>query len=197
MSARADHLAIASRVSQGARVLDVGCGDGALLALLRDERGADARGLEIDSAEAGLALSRGLSVVQGNAETDLDIFPDDGFDVAILSKAIQQMRRPAQVLAELTRVAPRVIISFRNYGYWQHRFHLLADGRIPSRPSWYDEGALHPCTWADILDLAVVTGLKVSAAASVSGGKVAPFRSSGFARLNWAADEVIAEFERA
>jgi methionine biosynthesis protein MetW len=197
VSVRADHLAIASRVPQGARVLDVGCGDGALLALLRDERGADARGLEIDSDEAGLALSRGLSVVQGNAETDLDIFPDDGFDVAILSKAIQQMRRPAQVLAELKRIAPRVIVSFRNYGHWPRRLALLTTGRMPSRRSWYHAETLHPCTCADMLDLARETGLQVAAAAQVSGGRVTSFRSSGFAGLNWAADEVIAEFERA
>lgn len=197
MTVRADHLAIASRVPRGARVLDVGCGDGALLALLRDEREVDARGLEIDSAEAGLALSRGLSVVQGNADTDLDIFPDDGFDVAIMSKTIQETRSPAHVLSELRRIAPHIIVSFRNYGHWRRRLALLTTGRMPGRRSWYDEETLHPCTCADMLDLAHQTGLQVAAAAQVSGGKVAGFRSSGFAGLNWSADEVIAEFERA
>ncbi|MCI4644799.1 MAG: methionine biosynthesis protein MetW [Hyphomonadaceae bacterium] len=197
MSARADHLAIASRVPEGARVLDVGCGDGALLALLRDERGVDARGLELDSAEAGLALSRGLSVVQGDADTDLNIFPDDGFDVAILSKTIQETRSPAHVLAELRRIAPRILISFRNYGYWPRRFSLLTTGRMPSRRGWYHEETLHPCTCADMLDLARETGLNVAAAAQVSSGRVASFRASGFGALNWFADEVIAEFIRA
>ena len=177
-------------------MLDVGCGDGALLALLRETRGVDARGLELDSAEAGLALSRGLSVIQGDADRDLGIFPDDGFDLAILSKTIQQMRRPAHVLTELRRIAPSVIVSFRNYGHWPRRLALLTSGRMPARKGWHHEDTLHPCTCADMLDLARETGLAASAAAAVAAGVVAPFRSGGFDRLNWLADEVIVEFVR-
>lgn len=196
MSGRADHAAIASRVPEGARVLDVGCGDGELLGLLRDQRGVDARGLELDSADAGRAVARGLSVIQGDAEEDLEIFPDDAFDVAILSRAIQHMLRPERVLSELTRLAPRVIVSFRNYGYWSRRLSLLTGGRMPSKQAWYAEGILHPCTVSDMLSLAAHTGLAPVAAARVSGDRVGPFRQSGFGQLNWSADEVIAEFAR-
>lgn len=196
MSVRADHLAICSRVPDGVRVLDVGCGDGALLALLREQKGVDARGLEISSHEAGLALSKGLSVVQGDADSDLEIFPDDGFDVAVLSKAIQQMRRPAHVLGELRRIAPQVIVSFRNYGYWRRRMALMTSGRMPTRGAWHDEGTLHPCTLFDIIALAEATGLSVSGAAAVRTGLVEPFRARGFGALNWGADEVIVQLTR-
>ena len=124
MTVRADHAAIAGRVPDGARVLDVGCGDGSLLALLKETRGVDARGLELSSQGVQDCLARGLSVIQGNADEDLEIFPDDGFDVAILSRAIQEMRRPRAILAELARIAPDVIISFRNYGQWKRRVNL-------------------------------------------------------------------------
>lgn len=99
-SARADHLAILSRVAEGARVLDVGCGDGALLDLLKRQRGADARGLELSSAGVEACLKRGLSVIQGNADTDLEVFPDSGFDVAIASRSIQSLREPAAIFRE-------------------------------------------------------------------------------------------------
>lgn len=196
MNVRADHLAIASRVAPGSRVLDVGCGDGELLALLRDGRGVDARGLELDSDEAGRAVARGLSVIQGDADRDLEIFPDNAFDVAILSKAIQHMLRPDLVLSELTRLAPRVIISFRNYGHWPRRLSLLFGGRMPAKREWYAESVLHPCTVSDMLTLARHTGLVPVAAAAVRGQTISAFRQSGFGRLNWMADDVIAEFAR-
>lgn len=196
LPARADHLAIASRIAEGARVIDVGCGDGALLALLRDARAIEGRGLELSSQAAGLALARGLSVVQGDADTDLELFPDDSFDVAILSKAIQEMRQPAHVLSELGRIAPDVIVSFRNFGHWRKRIALLTGGRMPARRAWHDADALHPCTAADLIDLASARGLAVKAGAAVSAGDVGAFRTTGFGGLNWRAEEVILHLER-
>lgn len=196
MSARADHIAIVSRIPAGARVLDVGCGDGELLGLLRESKGVDARGLELSSDLAGKALARGLSVIQGDADSDLDIFPDDSFDVAILSKAIQQMRDPAHVLSQLGRIAPEVLVSFRNLGRWPRRLQLLWKGRMPAPPFWHDSDALHPCTASDMVTLARELGLTTQAMAPVYGGAVGEFRNRGLVRLNWSADEVILHLSR-
>lgn len=194
---RADHKAIAARVEPGARVLDVGCGDGALLDLLKRERGVKVGGLEISSELAGVALARGLSVIQGDADSDLEVFPDDGFDVAILSQAIQQMRRPAHVLRELARIAPDVIVSFRNYGLWTRRLSLIRSGRMPG-PGWAQaENILQPITALDMIELADSLNLATVAMAPVRGGIVGAFRKSGLARLNWGADEVILHLRRA
>lgn len=193
---RADHRAIASRVPEGVRVLDVGCGDGALLALLKSEKQVDARGLELSSELAGVALARGLPVVQGDADTDLEVFPDAGFDVAILSKTIQSMRRPARVLQELGRIAPQVIVSFRNYGYWRRRLSLLANGRMPGSRIWHDENVLHPATLRDIVDLCDTLRLDVVAGADIHNGRVGEFRQANIAVLNWTADEVILHLEQ-
>ncbi|MEM6534864.1 MAG: methionine biosynthesis protein MetW [Pseudomonadota bacterium] len=193
---RADHRAIASRVPEGVRVLDVGCGDGALLALLKSEKQVDARGLELSSELAGVALARGLPVVQGDADTDLEVFPDAGFDVAILSKTIQSMRRPARVLQELGRIAPQVIVSFRNYGYWRRRLSLLANGRMPGSRIWHDENVLHPATLRDIVDLCDTLRLDVVASADIHNGRVGEFRQANIAVLNWTADEVILHLEQ-
>ncbi len=194
---RADHEAIATRVRQGARVLDVGCGDGALLALLRDRLEVDARGLEISSDASGAALARGLSVIQGDAERDLEVFPDNAFDVAILSRALQEMRRPGPLIAEMARIAPQVILSFRNYGHWRRRLEVALRGRTAGGAGWQSGHVLHPASVRDLVQLAGDLGLAVEAAAPVTGGLVGAFRSGGTGRLNWAADEAILHLVRA
>ncbi len=194
---RADWLAIAERVPEGAKVLDVGCGSGELLSLLRDLRDVDGRGLELASELAGQALARGLSVIQGDASDDLELFPDNSFDVAILSKTVQQMREPARILAELARIAPEIIVSFQNQGRWSRRLALMRTGRISGAKDWHSDDMLHPCTAIDMVDLAGALGLRVLAMAPVSGGTVGRFRRGGLARLNWNADEVILHLGRA
>ncbi|MEM0984703.1 MAG: methionine biosynthesis protein MetW [Pseudomonadota bacterium] len=194
---RADYLAIADRIADGARVLDVGCGSGELLSLLRDLKRVDARGLELASELAGLALAKGLSVIQGDASEDLELFPNDSFDVAILSKTVQQMRQPAQILSELSRIAPEIIVSFQNQGRWTRRLSLIRTGRMSGAKAWHTDDMLHPCTAIDMVDLAGGLGLAVEAMAPVQGGEVGAFRQGGLARLNWYADEVILHLKRA
>jgi methionine biosynthesis protein MetW len=193
---RADHVAIAQFINKGDLVLDVGCGDGLLMELLQTERGARTRGLEVEQAGVNCCVSKGLAVVQGDADRDLPVYPDDAFDAAILSKTIQELPRPKFVLGELSRIARRVIVSVRNYGHWKVRTALLTTGRIPSlasNSSWWSDGARRPCTARDMAELAAELGLSVAAATAVSGS---PVDAAALSRLNWTAEELVFVLER-
>ena len=155
---RPDLAVIASHVPQGARVLDVGCGDGSLMAALRDERGVDARGLEIDPGEVEKAVARGLSVIQGDADRDLADYPDDAFDVAILSQTLQATRNPRQVVEDMLRIGRRAIVSFPNFGHWRIRSQIMFRGRMPVTDNlpyaWYDTPNIHFCSIRDFVEMA-------------------------------------------
>src|ERR671910_1975788 len=128
---RPDLRLIADLVGANTRVLDVGCGDGALLAFLARTKQVDARGIELSQAGVHECVSRGLAVVQGDADTDLAIYPDASFDYVILSQTIQAMRSPRQVLENMLRIGRFGIVSFTNYAYWRARWHLMRRGRMP------------------------------------------------------------------
>lgn len=152
-SLRPDLRIIADNVRAGSRVLDIGCGDGALMAALRDERGVDARGLELDPGDVSTAVSRGLSVVQGDADVDLAGYPDKSFDYAILSQTLQTTRYPARILDELLRIGREAFVSFPNFAYWRVRSSLLVGGRMPVTPHlpmlWYETPNIHHVTIDD------------------------------------------------
>ena len=153
MTLRPDLAVIADHVAAGARVLDVGCGDGALMAALRDGHGVDARGLEIDAGNVSLAVARGLPVVQGDADTDLPGYPDQSFDYAILSQTLQTCRAPDRVLDELLRIGRRAFVSFPNFAHWRVRLSLLWGGRMPVTrllpEQWFDTPNIHHLTVDD------------------------------------------------
>jgi methionine biosynthesis protein MetW len=193
---RADHVAIAQFINKGELVLDVGCGDGQLMELLQSERGARTRGLEVEQAGVNRCVAKGLAVVQGNADADLPVYPDDAYDVAILSKTIQELARPKFVLDELSRIARRVIVSFRNYGHWRVRTTLMTTGRIPSLgqdTGWWSDGARRPCTARDMAELAAKAGLQIAAATAVNGK---PVTGKSLTRLNWTAEDLVFVLER-
>ncbi len=175
MTLRPDLAAIADAVPAGARVLDIGCGDGALLAHLRDTKGVDARGIDVSAANVASAVARGLSVVQGDADSDLADYPAGAFDMAILSDTLQAMQRPAAVLGELVRIGKRAVVSFPNFGHWRVRASLALGGRMPvtkSLPvSWHETSNIHFCTIDDFRALAADLGLRVESAAFLSGGR--------------------------
>jgi methionine biosynthesis protein MetW len=133
-SLRPDLAAIAALIVPGARVLDVGCGEGDLLEHLVIEKQVDGRGIELSQQNVNACVGRGLSVVQGDADTDLADYPSSVFDVVILSQTIQATRSPRSVLQHLLRIGGKTIVSFPNFGNWRIRFTLLLEGRMPQTP---------------------------------------------------------------
>ena len=172
---RPDLAAVAAAVPDGARVLDIGCGDGLLLAWLRDTKGVEGRGIELDPDDVAAAVGRGLAVVQGDADTDLADYPDGAFDVVILSNTLQAMQRPAAVLRELVRIGRCAVVSFPNFGHWRVRASLALSGRMPvtrSLPvSWHETPNIHFCTIDDFEALAVDMGLRVQGRTALRGGR--------------------------
>ena len=175
MTLRPDLAIIADHVAAGAKVLDIGCGDGALMAALRDRRGIDARGLEIDADDVAAAVGRGLSVVQGDADTDLAAYPDGSFDYAILSQTLQTTRAPDQVLDHLLRIGARAFVSFPNFAHWRVRLSLLWGGRMPVTrllpEHWYDTPNIHHVTVDDFRALLAERSVTVEGAWFLSGDK--------------------------
>jgi methionine biosynthesis protein MetW len=165
---RVDHVLIAEMVEAGARVLDVGCGDGELLQLLAERRGVDGRGVELQRDKVNACVARGLSVIQGDADRDLDNYPDQAFDYAILSLTIQATRQPKTVLENLLRIGRRAIVSFPNFGHWRVRIGLLFGGRMPMTDNlpdlWYLTPNAHLCTIRDFADLCERVDAKVERA---------------------------------
>src|SRR5689334_9515384 len=147
------------------RVLDIGCGDGALLAYLAREKGVDARGMELSQSGVNACVRHGLSVIQGDADHDLDAFPAGAFDVAVLSQTLQATRHPRHVVEELVRIGKRAIVSFPNFGFWRIRLGLLWRGRMPVSEllnnSWYDTPNIHLCTIRDFVVLCDELGTKI------------------------------------
>ena len=169
---RVDHLLVAEMVSQGARVLDVGCGDGELLRLLGETRGVDGRGIELSREGVNESVTKGLAVIQGDADTDLADYPDDAFDYVILTQTLQATRHPRAVLEHMLRIGRRAIVSFPNFGHWRIRLQLLFGGRMPRTDNlpdtWYDTPNIHFCTIKDFRDLCEVAGAKMERAVAVN-----------------------------
>ena len=197
---RIDLMLIASLVERGTRVLDIGCGNGELMELLVAERDVDARGLELSQQGVNACVSRGLAVVQGNADTDLSYYPDQGFDTVILSQTLQATRRPKEVLQEMSRIGSKLIVSIPNFGHWRIRLALALRGRMPETQAlsatWYETANIHLCSMLDLTDLCDELSLRVETCLTVTNGKVHHSAGRPSAWQNLMAELVVFELTR-
>ena len=163
-------------IDMNSRVLDVGCGDGSLLLHLKKNKRVDGRGIEIDQNKVQESVSKGLAVIEGDAEKDLINYPDSSFDFAILNQSLQQFYNPRLVLNELLRIAKNAIVTIPNFGYWKVRLSLLFKGVMPVTKTlpntWYNTPNLHMCTIKDFYELCSLDNIKIVKSISVSGGKI-------------------------
>ena len=154
---RLDLRLISQMIEPNTRVLDIGSGDGSLISHLFRTQGCDARGIEIDMAEVTHAVAHGLPVMHGDADSDLAHYPDGLFDYVVLSRTLQAVERPREVLRQMLRIGTRALVSFPNFGHWRLRWQLAWSGRMPmtatwDRP-WHETPNIHPCTIQDFFDL--------------------------------------------
>ena len=166
---------ISELIENNKRVLDVGCGDGTLMKHLKDNKNIDTRGLEISKNNVQLCISKSLSVIEGNAERDLQQFPDLSFDYVILSQTLQAFYYPEKVIDDLLRVANKAIVTIPNFGYWKVRLHLLLKGTMPITKNlpdeWYNTPNLHMCTIKDFYNFCFKKNIELYKSIALNGEK--------------------------
>jgi len=198
---RPDLGLVASMVEPESRLLDVGCGNGALLEYLVKEQGCDGRGMEISQTGVNACVARGLPVVQGDADQHLIDYPEDSFDYAILSHTMQAVHNPRAVLAQLLRISDTAIVSILNYGHWKARWSMVSRGRMPhtrtlSQP-WFETANIRPCTVRDFMDLIRICGIEVGRAYGIAKEREVTAIKSGFeGQSNLFAEQAVFELHR-
>jgi methionine biosynthesis protein MetW len=162
---RGDLAIVADLIEPGSRVLDVGCAGGELLAHLARAKSVDGRGIELSQSGVNACVRHGLSVIQGDADSDLAAYPSDSFDYVVLSQTLQATRNPRGVIEQLVRIGRRAIVSFPNFGHWKIRLHILLTGRMPVthllNHDWYDTPNIHLCTIRDFVMLTGALGIAI------------------------------------
>lgn len=195
---RPDLKLIADLIEPGSRVLDVGCDDGSLLEFLVNQKGVDGRGIELSQQGVNAGVAKGLFVIQGDADNDLGEYPDRSFDYVVLSKALQAMHKPKDVLLNLLRIGKQAIITIPNFGQWRVRFDLLTKGRMPVTKAldktWYNTDNIHFCTIHDLFDM--VDEEQISVKDFVPHRHDGTRLNMGRRRANWHADQALFLLEK-
>ncbi|MDA7750645.1 methionine biosynthesis protein MetW [Candidatus Pelagibacter sp.] len=167
---------ISNLINKNTRVLDVGCGDGTLMEYLKDSRKIDIRGIEISKNNVQKCLSKGLTVIEGDAEKDLLQFPDSSFDFVILSQTLQAFLTPEIVIKELLRVGKKAVVTIPNFGFWKVRLHLLLRGTMPITKNlpdeWYNTPNLHMCTLKDFYNFCENRNIKLDQSIALKNEKI-------------------------
>jgi methionine biosynthesis protein MetW len=179
---------IANNIENNTRVLDVGCGDGVLIEYLKQEKNIDVRGLEISKDKVQTCISKGLTVIEGNAEIDLKQFPNNSFDYVVLSQTLQAFLNPEIVINELLRVGKRAIVTIPNFGFWKVRLHLLFKGTMPVTKTlpdeWYNTPNLHMCTIKDFVKFSKTMNFKIFKSLALMNKSVSTINSSNLSFKN-------------
>jgi len=183
---------IADLIENNSRVIDVGCGDGVLMDFLKKNKNIDVRGLEISKEKVQKCISKGLTVIEGNAESDLQQFPNQSFNNAILSPTLQAFLNPETVINELLRIGRKAIVTIPNFGYWRVRFHLLFKGTMPITETlpdqWYNTANLHMCTIKDFFNFAKEKNFTIKNSLALNKEEVSIIKSSNLNFKNFFAD---------
>ena len=176
---RKDLNLIADLVENNSKVIDVGCGNGELINFLSKNKNAKIQGLEINQKKVNQCVAKGLSVIQGDADKDLGLYPDNSFDYVILSQTIQATIEPKKILIELTRIGKKVIVSIPNFGFWKVRLDLLFKGKMPItsklNSTWFETVNIHLCTISDFIDLSDQLNLEIKQTVTISSNKQKQF----------------------
>ena len=183
---------ISELIDKNSKVLDVGCGNGDLIKYLQEKTTANVRGLEISKSSVQNCLSKGLTVIEGNAENDLYQFPKQSFDFVILSQTLQAFLNPEEVLKQLMRVGKKVIITIPNFGHWKIRINLLLKGTMPVTKnlpySWYNTPNLHMCTIKDFVQFTNSRNFKIFKSLALNNDSISLINNSNLGLKNLFAD---------
>ena len=192
---RKDLDIIANLVEDNSKVIDIGCGNGELLNYLSKNKNSKIQGLEINQKKVNKCVSKGLSVIQGDADKDLGLYPEKSFDYVILSQTIQATLEPEKILTELTRIGKRVIVSIPNFGFWKVRLDLLVKGKMPItsklNSTWFETENIHLCTISDFTDLCDQLNLKIKQTVTIASNKQKMFFGKPNKLANIFAEEAI------
>ena len=192
---RTDLELITSLVGKGTRILDVGCGNGELLQSLKDRKSVKGQGLELKQERVNQCVSKGLSAIQGNADNDLSLYPNQSFDCVILSQTIQATNNPKNILIELVRIGKKAIVSIPNFGFWKIRADFAIYGKMPITKklsnNWYDTPNIHLCSINDFVDLCRELNIKIEKTIVLSSNNTQSYNGSPSNWSNFFGEEAI------